>query len=351
MSDMCLRLVDLFAGIGGLSLGFRNFGNVVFASEIDKFARQTYAANNVYPGVIAGDITGIKSDDIPDCDVLLAGFPCQPFSIAGIAKKRSLGRDTGFLDKVSGTLFFDVTRVIESKRPAAFLLENVKNLISHDSGRTFKTMLDVLEYELGYEVHWKIIDAKYFVPQHRERVYIVGFRAKTSFSWDDFIYANAHVNLASVLHDLNGSEPFVISDRDRFFDYKNHKVQEKYTISPKLWHYLQDYKQKNKKMGRGFGYSLVTPTMVARTLSSRYGKDGSEILVKQTSDCPRRLTPRECARLMGYPDSFQIPVSDTQAYKQFGNSVVVPVIGEIARIMQPHILHIKHTLLVSKGAL
>ena len=289
---------------------------------------------------MAGDITKVDADDIPDCDVVLAGFPCQPFSLAGVSKKRSLGRETGFRDKTQGTLFFDVARIIAAKRPAAFLLENVKNLTGHDRGRTFQVILDALRNELGYEVHWKVIDGRNFVPQHRERIYIAGFRGETDFTWNDLRFPERKPVLADILHRTDGTEPHLPWDGDRFFDFRDNKVQDKYTLTPRLWQYLQDYKAKHEAMGHGFGYGLVTPDMVSRTLSARYHKDGSEILVAQDGDRPRRLTPRECARLMGYPDDFRIPVSDTQAYRQFGNSVVVPAIAEIARIMRPHVLKV-----------
>lgn len=335
------RTLDLFAGIGGIRRGFASAGgHAVFSSEWNEFSTRTYRTNYGFAEQMTGDITQVQVDDIPDCDVVLAGFPCQPFSVAGVAKKRSLGRETGFRDKTQGTLFFDVARIIAAKQPAAFLLENVKNLTSHDKGRTFKVILDTLQNELGYEIHWKVIDGQYFVPQHRERIYIVGFRSPTDFTWDDLKYPDHTPVLADILHRTDGTEPFLPWDGNRFFDFNHQRVGEKYTLTSHLWQYLQNYKAKHEAMGHGFGYGLVTPDMVSRTLSARYHKDGSEILVAQKGDRPRRLTPRECARLMGYPDDFRIPVSDTQAYRQFGNSVVVPVIAEIARIMRPHILKV-----------
>lgn len=335
------RTLDLFAGIGGIRRGFASAGgHAVFSSEWNEFSTRTYRTNYGFAEQMTGDITQVQVDDIPDCDVVLAGFPCQPFSVAGVAKKRSLGRETGFRDKTQGTLFFDVARIIAAKQPAAFLLENVKNLTSHDKGRTFKVILDTLQNELGYEIHWKVIDGQYFVPQHRERIYIVGFRSPTDFTWDDLKYPDHTPVLADILHRTDGTEPFLPWDGNRFFDFNHQRVGEKYTLTSHLWQYLQNYKAKHEAMGHGFGYGLVTPDMVSRTLSARYHKDGSEILVAQKGDRPRRLTPRECARLMGYPDDFRIPVSDTQAYRQFGNSVVVPVITEIARIMRPHILKV-----------
>ena len=335
------RTIDLFAGIGGIRRGFASAGgHAVFSSEWNEFSARTYRTNYGFAETMAGDITQVDANDIPDCDVVLAGFPCQPFSLAGVSKKRSLGRETGFRDKTQGTLFFDVARIIAAKRPAAFLLENVKNLTSHDRGRTFKVILDALQNELGYEVHWKVVDGQHFVPQHRERIYIVGFRSKTDFTWDDLKYPDHQPVLADILHKTDGTEPYLPWDGEKYFDFEHNKVQDKYTLTPRLWQYLQDYKKKHEALGHGFGYGLVTPDMVSRTLSARYHKDGSEILVAQGDDRPRRLTPRECARLMGYPDELRIPVSDTQAYRQFGNSVVVPAIAEVARIMRPHILKV-----------
>lgn len=335
------RTIDLFAGIGGIRRGFASAGgHAVFSSEWNEFSARTYRTNYGFAETMAGDITQVDANDIPDCDVVLAGFPCQPFSLAGVSKKRSLGRETGFRDKTQGTLFFDVARIIAAKRPAAFLLENVKNLTSHDRGRTFKVILDALQNELGYEVHWKVVDGQHFVPQHRERIYIVGFRSKTDFTWDDLKYPDHQPVLADILHKTDGTEPYLPWDGEKYFDFKHNKVQDKYTLTPRLWQYLQDYKKKHEALGHGFGYGLVTPDMVSRTLSARYHKDGSEILVAQGDERPRRLTPRECARLMGYPDELRIPVSDTQAYRQFGNSVVVPAIAEVARIMRPHILKV-----------
>lgn len=335
------RTIDLFAGIGGIRRGFASAGgHAVFSSEWNEFSARTYRTNYGFAEAMAGDITQVDVNDIPDCDVVLAGFPCQPFSLAGVSKKRSLGRETGFRDKTQGTLFFDVARIIAAKRPAAFLLENVKNLTSHDRGRTFKVILDALQNELGYEVHWKVVDGQHFVPQHRERIYIVGFRSETDFTWDDLKFPEHQPTLADILHKTDGTEPYLPWDGDKYFDFEHNKVQDKYTLTPRLWQYLQDYRKKHEALGHGFGYGLVTPDMVSRTLSARYHKDGSEILVAQEGERPRRLTPRECARLMGYPDDLRIPVSDTQAYRQFGNSVVVPAIAEIARIMRPHILKV-----------
>jgi DNA (cytosine-5)-methyltransferase 1 len=332
--------IDLFAGIGGMRRPFEEIGGqCVFTSEWDTYAQRTYAAN--FPGSheIHGDITEIRAHDIPSHELLLAGFPCQPFSIAGVSKKNALGRAHGFDDETQGTLFFDVKRILKQKRPKAFLLENVKNLRSHDGGRTFDVILRALRNELGYSVHYKVIDAAHFVPQHRERILIVGFENSVAFDWNILNLPPKGTNrLHSILHKTDGTEPEIDSDRDRFFDYRKKSVNSKYTLTDHLWGYLQAYADKHRAKGNGFGFGLVKPGDVARTLSARYFKDGSEILIYQgAKKNPRRLTPRECARLMGFPDIFKIPVSDTRAYKQFGNAVVVPVIREVARVMRPFI--------------
>jgi len=331
--------IDLFAGIGGIRRGFESAGGeCVFTSEWDRFAQVTYAANFPDAHPINGDITKIDAADIPDHDVLLAGFPCQPFSIAGVSKKNALGRPHGFLDKTQGTLFFDVARVIDEKRPSAFLLENVKNLTRHDKGRTFETIMNVLRDDLGYTVEARVISAAPFVPQNRERILIAGFREPTSFTWDAFEAPDVAPKMAKILHPQDGSEVA----EEPYTQGVRATVNDKYTLTPRLWEYLQAYAAKHKAAGNGFGFGLVGPDDRARTLSARYHKDGSEILVSQGADKrPRRLTPREAARIMGYPDDVLIPVSDAQAYRQFGNSVVVPVMAEAARIMAPHIAAVK----------
>ncbi|WP_417465940.1 DNA (cytosine-5-)-methyltransferase [Kordiimonas sp.] len=338
------RFIDLFAGIGGLRRGFDAIGGkCVFTSEWDRFAQETYRAN--YPQDthdLMGDIQKINAMDIPEHDVLLAGFPCQPFSIAGVSKKNSLGRAHGFRCEAQGTLFFDVARIIEHHKPKAFLLENVKNLVNHDKGNTFRVIFRTLKKELGYEVVEKrVIDAKCLVPQHRERIFIVGFRDKNDFSLDDLDLPDVSdgPRLASILHPEDGTE----KPEGHFTEGKNALVSDKYTLSDHLWQYLQDYAKKHQAKGNGFGFGLVGPDNIARTLSARYYKDGSEILIEQKGKKnPRRLTPRECARLMGFDkpgeSKFRIPVSDTQAYKQFGNAVVAPVAAAIARHMAPYIL-------------
>lgn len=331
------RFIDLFAGIGGIRLGFEGQGGeCVFTSEWNTWSQKTYAANFNDDHEINGDITKIREKDIPDHDVLLAGFPCQPFSIAGVSKKNSLGRAHGFACETQGTLFFDVARIIAEKKPKAFLLENVKNLVSHDKGRTFAVIMSTLQDELGYTVQAKVIDAKRFVPQHRERIVIVGFRENVGFDFDavDLPPVEMGPKLASILHPENGSE----APEAPFTEGAKARVSAKYILTNNLWRYLQDYAAKHKAAGNGFGFGLVGPDDVARTLSARYHKDGSEILVSRgVGKNPRRLTPRECARLMGFPNTWKIPVSDTQAYRQFGNAVAVPVFEAVAKAMLPGI--------------
>jgi len=333
--------IDLFAGIGGFRKGFESIsGKCVFTSEWDKYSRQTYLANYGGSHTIVGDIEKQENlDQIPKHDVLLAGFPCQPFSIAGVSKKQSLGRPHGFDDPTQGTLFFSIKNIIETHQPAAFLLENVKNLKSHDKGNTFKVIAKSLD-DLGY--HWgeRILDAKALVPQHRERIFIAGFRKDTGFTFDDLKYPNpaSGPKLDSILHPQSGDE----TSEEPYTTGKNGKINKKYTLTPHLWKYLKNYAKVQKAKGNGFGFGLVDSDSTARTLSARYYKDGSEILIKQIGNRPRRLTPRECARLMGFDkpgeQPMKIPVSDTQAYKQFGNGVVVPVVETVAKFMKPHIL-------------
>ena len=331
--------IDLFAGIGGLRKGFEPIGGkCVFTSEWDRFSVETYLANHSCDHDVVGDITKIAAKDIPSHDVLLAGFPCHPFSLAGVSKKNALGREHGFRCEAQGTLFFDVARIIEHHRPKAFLLENVKNLVSHDRGRTFEVIRKALTEELGYHVQTRVIDAKSLVPQHRERIFIVGFREENDFDFDGLVLPDRDKGprLDAILHPEDGSE----EPEERFTKGTKARVLSKYTLSDHLWGYLQKYAEKHRAKGNGFGFGLVGRSDVARTLSARYYKDGSEILVRQVGrKNPRRLTPRECARLMGFDrpgeQSFAIPVSDTQAYKQFGNAVVVPVVEAVARHMEP----------------
>jgi DNA (cytosine-5)-methyltransferase 1 len=301
------KFIDLFCGIGGFRYAFERAGaKCVFSSDWNEKAQETYAANHGERP--HGDIHTVL-DKIPDHDILCAGFPCQPFSIAGVSKKLSLGKKHGFEDLEQGNLFFTLADIIKDHQPDAFVLENVKNLKSHDKGNTFRVIYETLTDILGYTVYHRVIDAQSVVPQHRERIFLVGFRQPRYFEFPEFPAEGP--KLESIL------EP---------------NVPDKYTLTDHLWKYLQDYAAKHKAAGNGFGFGLVTGKDTTRTLSARYYKDGSEILISQGPRTPpRRLTPRECARLMGYPKDFKIPVSDTQAYRQFGNSVVVPVVERVAK--------------------
>jgi len=328
------RFIDLFAGIGGLRRGFDAIGGkCVFTSEWNGYAQQTYHANydDGDNHIMAGDLRAVNLNDIPDHDILLAGFPCQPFSIAG--------RKLGFACDTQGTLFFNVAHIIAHSQPYAFLLENVKNLANHDKGNTFRIIQETLKNDLGYNIHWKVIDAKSFVPQHRERIFIAGFREDNGFTFDGLALPDPLVGprLRTVLHPEDGSE----IPEAHFTTGRKASVARRYTLTDGLWKYLQGHAEKHRAAGNGFSFGLCGPNDVARTLSARYYKDGGEILVKQRGKNPRRLTPRECARLMGFDkpgeSNFKIPVSDTQAYKQFGNAVVVPVIEVIARHMAPYL--------------
>jgi DNA (cytosine-5)-methyltransferase 1 len=359
--------IDLFAGIGGIRTGFEKAGGkCVFTSEYDKYAVKTYLANYYCDHEIHGDIREITQPEgiskkltyahiqksIPDHDVLIAGFPCQPFSIAGVSKKNSLGKAHGFECETQGTLFFDVARIIDAKRPIAIMLENVKNLKSHDRGKTFQVIMNTLD-ELGYDVvdrefdtnnpDPKVINGKHFVPQNRERIVLIAFRK-----------------------DLGGSRDLTLTKIKKYFPKKTPKVgdilesskdvDKKYILTPNLWTYLQNYAKKHKAAGNGFGFGKVTAEdRSTRTLSARYYKDGSEVLIDRGSrKRPRRLTPKECARLMGFDkpkeSKFVIPVSDTQAYKQFGNSVVVPVFIAVAQLMKPYILKAQDNLVKNTAA-
>jgi DNA (cytosine-5)-methyltransferase 1 len=360
--------IDLFAGIGGIRRGFEKAGGrCVFTSEWNPYAVRTYKANyhcdpehhvfneDIREVTLSADLNVSEKEAydhidklVPDHDVLLAGFPCQPFSIAGVSKKNSLGRKHGFECETQGTLFFDVARIIAAKQPTAFVLENVKNLKSHDKGNTFRVIMKALD-ELGYWVadadqssgpDYKIIDGRHFVPQHRERIVLVGFRK------------DLKVHDGFTLRDVAKLIP---RRRPTLGDILDPQVDPKYVLTPKLWEYLFNYSIKHKAKGNGFGYGLVKTTDITRTLSARYYKDGSEILIDRgfnsaldvahqdnLANRPRRLTPRECSRLMGYDGpgegNFRIPVSDTQAYKQFGNSVVVPVFAAVATLMKARIV-------------
>ena len=306
------KFIDLFAGIGGTRLGFEEAGcRCVFSCELNEMANITYYYN--FKERPAKDIKAIDAKKIPNHDILVGGFPCQPFSIAGVSKKKSLGRPTGFEDKTQGTLFFDICRILKEKRPKAFVLENVKNLKSHDCGRTFKVIMDSLD-ELDYEVFWQIIDGQLYVPQHRERIIIVGFDRKA--------FRKSSIDFTFNLHPTN--------PKPKIKDILEDNVSDKYTLTDHLWEYLQKRASLQKEKGNGFGFSLTSLDGISHTLSARYYKDGAEILIPQDNKNPRRLTPRECARLQGFPDDFIIPVSDVNAYHQFGNSVVVPLIKDIA---------------------
>ncbi len=304
-----LKFIDLFAGIGGIRIGFERAGaQCLWSNDINKYAGITYTENFGNDEYVLADLKEIPTSEIPDFDILCGGFPCQPFSIAGVSKKNSLKRPHGFEDKTQGTLFYEIVRILRDKKPAAFFLENVKNLQSHDKGRTFSIIRGALE-ELGYSVYFRVVNAKNFVPQNRERIFLIGFKDRSL----DFRF------------------PEISVKHPRIRDILQKDVPSKYTLTEHLWKYLQDYAEKHRQKGNGFGYGLVDLDSYSRTLSARYYKDGSEILIPQKGKRPRKLTPRECARLQGFPDSFKIPVSDTQAYKQFGNAVPVPVIELLAK--------------------
>jgi DNA (cytosine-5)-methyltransferase 1 len=339
--------IDLFSGIGGMRMGVEAAGGrCIFSCEWDRYARKTYlenfpdGADHPFPE----DICDVEPDDIPPHDLLVAGFPCQPFSIAGVSKKNSLGRPHGFDDLEQGNLFFRIRDILRAHNPPAFLLENVKNLKSHDKGTTFATIMGILRDELGYKVQTRIIDAAGFVPQHRERIFIIGFREDTGFDFSALRIPESGKGgtLGAILHSEDGREteepPFTVGDRA--------EVAARYFLTKHLWTYLRNYAAKHRAMGNGFGYGLAGKEDVARTLSARYYKDGSEILIDRgKGKTPRRLTPRECARLMGFDrpnrKPFSIPVSDTRAYKQFGNAVVVPVVEAVVKAMVPHLLKVR----------
>lgn len=314
-SGVPFTFCDLFAGIGGFRLGLEAVGGeCVFTCEYDKYAQKTYQA--WHGDMPEGDIRQLDLSKIPDHDVLAAGFPCQPFSIAGVSKKNSLGKKHGFQDKTQGTLFFHLATIIEIKRPPVIILENVKNLLSHDKGRTWKVIQETLT-DLDYEIHSQVIDAADYVPQHRKRVFITGFDRKIFKGKSGFIFPDPP----------NGKKP-------RFKDILEKKPDQKYTLTDHLWKYLQDYAERHRKKGNGFGFGMTDLEGVSRTLSARYYKDGSEVLIPNgEGNNPRRLTPREAARLMGFPDHLKIAVSDTQAYKQFGNAVVPPVAEAVGQMV------------------
>ena len=301
------RFIDLFAGIGGIRIPFQELGGeCVFSSEWDQFAQKTYRIN--FGETPSGDITKIESSAIPDFDILLGGFPCQPFSSAGLKK--------GFAD-TRGTLFFEIERILRDKRPKAFLLENVKQLRTHDHGNTLRVILSHIK-DLDYYVKYEILRAGDFgVPQSRERTYIVGF---------DRHYYDLPNN-----YDFSFPEPTY--EKTRLGDILEKDVDERYTLTEAIWEGFKKRKQNNINRGAGFGYCLFNEeSPCVSTLVARYYKDGQEILIDRgEGNIPRKLTPRECARLQGFPDSYIIPVSDAQAYKQFGNSVAVPVVRAVAK--------------------
>lgn len=336
------RFIDLFAGIGGLRRPFEQRGGIcVLTCERDRFCRKTYDANfSAAPShQFADDIRTLDARDVPPHDVLLAGFPCPSFSIAGVSKRRSLGRADGF-EGHDGDLFFELARIVRARRPAVLVLENVRNLVTHRKGTTFARIREILDDELNYELHTRVIDARAFVPQHRERIFIIGFcRRVLDDQPSGFDFATVTVpaggpRLATILHPEDGSEP-----PDPPYTDENGHVSARYILTEHLWRYLQNYAAKHKAKGNGFGCSVVGPDDVARTLSARYHKDGSEILIRRHEGPPRRLTPRECARLMGFDAprhaDWIIPVSDTQAYRQFGNAVAPPVIAAITERLVP----------------
>ncbi|MCC8361014.1 DNA (cytosine-5-)-methyltransferase [Salinimicrobium sediminilitoris] len=324
--DNIYSFIDLFAGIGGFRISLqKSGGQCVFSSEWDRFSKRTYYKN--YGEVPFGDITKIDESNIPPHDILAGGFPCQPFSLAGVSKKNSLGRKHGFMDETQGTLFFDIARIIKERRPKAIILENVKNLKSHDKGKTMKVIQKALEEDLNYKIFIKVIDAKYYVPQHRERVFIVGFDQEQIDTSDEFQFPEHKESDTVTLKESNVLQK---------------KVDKKYILSDKLWNYLKEYAEKHRRKGNGFGFGLADPNSVTRTLSARYHKDGAEILISRgKGKNPRRLTPQECKGLMGYPEEFRITntgVSDTQLYRQFGNSVAVPVVEDIAERVKNYML-------------
>ncbi|MBI9047471.1 MAG: DNA (cytosine-5-)-methyltransferase [Anaerolineaceae bacterium] len=335
--------IDLFAGIGGLRIAFEAAGgHCVFSSEYDRFAQTTYETffgerpdfANILMTDPPGDITKISPELVPNHDILTGGFPCQPFSLAGVSKKQSLGKPHGFQDPTQGTLFFNIKSILDIKRPKAFLLENVKNLRSHDKGKTYRVIMETLD-EIGYTTFDRIVDAAGWIPQHRERLYIAGFRRPQGNQYWEVTDFPEFMKMPSPDNRILDLED-VLEDR----------VPERYTLGLKTWATLERHKQHHESIGQGFGYSLISPPFigkVTRTLSARYHKDGAEILIKQDGKRPRRLTPLECCRLMGYPDNYQLffernpefqqPVSDTQAYRQFGNSVAVPVVTRLAQLI------------------
>ena len=313
-----IRYVELCGGIGGFGRALSPLvAQCVLFCELDRYARQTWAANNSSAAIIHDDIGSLAAEDVPEHDLLMAGFPCQPWSSAGTSKRRSLGRSSGMADELQGTLIFEILRIIAYHNPRLVILENVVGLLSQDGGSLLVHIHDELA-ACGYVVQWRILDAIQFVPQSRKRIFIVGQLGYPVRRLANLYLPNRRLALQSIL------EPAELVDA-------------RYGLSTRLWIYLQDYRRRQQARGNGFGYSLVGPDDTARTLSARYAKDGSEILVRRPGNTPRRLTPRECARLMGFElpggYAYQIPVSDTQAYRQFGNAVVVPLVRHLLRYL------------------
>jgi DNA (cytosine-5)-methyltransferase 1 len=333
--------VDLFAGIGGMRLAFEAAGGeCLFTCEWDRLAQKSYLAR--FPdSSIHGDIRTLDACDVPDHDITVAGFPCQPFSLAGVSKKNSLGKPHGLDCEDQGRLFFDLAQLIDAKRPRAFLLENVDNLLTHDAGRTWAPIEYVLKAELGYDIHAKVFNSRSYVPQKRKRLLIAGFREEVGFDWRHFDLDRAGTTgpvLSSILHPEDGSELDI--DGGRYIG-PGGKVRSVFTTTPKVWACLERHAANHRAKGHGFGRSVVGPSDVARTLSARYHKDGAEILVGRGANAlPRKLTPREAARLMGFPDDFPIVASNTRAWKHFGNSVVVPLIQAAAEAIAPFALKV-----------
>ena len=325
--------IDLFAGIGGFRIAFQELGGkCLFTSEWDKYAQKTYSSN--FGDIPYGDIKNFTdpervSDEeldrlIPDHNILAAGFPCQPFSLAGVSKKNSLGRKHGFEDPTQGTLFFDVKRILKVKRPDAFFLENVKNLLNHDGGKTFEVIKGTLKDELGYIVRTDdiVVDGAEWVPQHRERVFIVGYNP------EKINIEEEEINIPR--------KPAAAYNYPELKDIIKNRVDERFTLGPGTWSTLVRHKKNHAEKGNGFGYGLISLPIkkgtVTRTISARYHKDGAEILIEQKGKRPRKLTVQEALQLMGFdPDKFTMPVSDTQAYRQIGNSVVLPAVRETAK--------------------
>tara|TARA_R110000744_G_scaffold380541_1_gene501872 strand:- start:4927 stop:6144 length:1218 start_codon:yes stop_codon:yes gene_type:complete len=315
VEDSSFRFIDLFAGIGGVRLGFQQAGGTcVFSSEYDKGAQKTYKEN--HGEVPFGDITKINELSIPDHDVLLAGFPCQPFSHAGVSARNAVGKKHGFLCDTQGTLFFDVMRVIDAKKPKIVFLENVRNLERHDEGRTFRTIKNTIE-DSGYTFSYNVIDSSSVVPQRRIRCYIVAIRKDINVKFEFPDFEGESLPLRSILEE---------------------KVDDIYTISDKLW--LGHINRTKRNVDRGTGFTAYTADLnkPSNTIVARYGKDGKECLIPQEGKNPRLLTQRECARLQGFPEDFVVPKVRAPAYKQFGNSVAVPVIIRLAERIKRDVL-------------